>query len=160
MLEQALGYESTARLVAFYRGAGDEAYYDDGLVSATCAWDAFLLYLQHPAVTPVLHGYDFGSGGAETQHWLILDRELRQLSAVPVEAARRLLQAQWRPLPTAQRLGIDAEGWAHMMHEIDHEFNRITPDIIWALMHQHRQLVRKLKTWLGKRLPQPRQIHS
>jgi hypothetical protein len=95
MLEQALGYPGQARLVAFYWSPiGDEAMYDDGRCSGDGNWHAYLAFVEHPTVEPHLHPFDLGSSEDEARHWLVLDREARTLSALPVEAAAALLQQQ------------------------------------------------------------------
>jgi hypothetical protein len=96
MLEQALAYPGQAGLVAFFWSpSGDEAVYADGLRSGVGDWAAYLAFVQHPLVEPHLLPYDLGSSEAEVQHWLLLDREARALSALPVEEAVALLQQQW-----------------------------------------------------------------
>ena len=42
---------------------------------------------------------DLGSSEEEAQHWLVLDREARTLSVLPVEQAAALLQQQWGTRP-------------------------------------------------------------
>jgi hypothetical protein len=59
MLAKAIGYTGEAGYVAFkWTPYGDEAEYFDGRRSATGNWQAFLAYIQHPAVSPLLKGYD------------------------------------------------------------------------------------------------------
>ncbi len=59
MLAKAIGYSGDARYVAFnWTPFGDEAEYFDGRRSATGNWQAFLAYIQHPAVSPLLESYD------------------------------------------------------------------------------------------------------
>lgn len=102
MLETALGYSGTARLVAFYwEPAGDEARFDDGVVSADGDWSAYISFLQHPKVAPHLGAFDLGSSDGEARHWLVLDREARALHALPVREAAALLHQQWAARPDA-----------------------------------------------------------
>jgi hypothetical protein len=84
MLATAIGYKGDARFVSFHwTPYGDEAEYSDGRLSATGNWQAFLAYIQHPAVSPHLRDYDLGSSDSEAMHALILDREkLEVLEAV------------------------------------------------------------------------------
>jgi hypothetical protein len=100
MLAKAIGYTGEARYVAFnWTPFGDEAEYFDGRRSATGNWQAFLAYIQHPAVSPALEGYDLGSSDSEAKHCLILDREKVELMIAPVMEARVFLTEQWPPEP-------------------------------------------------------------
>jgi len=102
MLEAALGYTSSGRLVAFYwEPAGDEARFDDGVVSADGDWSAYISFIQHPKIAPVLSAYDCGSSDGEARQWLLLDREARVLYALPVREAMTLLHQQWDRRPDA-----------------------------------------------------------
>jgi len=114
MLEEAIGYDGGALLVAFYwQPAGDECTWDDGRCSVWGAnWGAWLAYTQHPAVWPHVLPYDLGSSDAPAEHWLVLDRQERQLYAGPWRAAAEALRHQHehldaseqRPLPTVEEL--------------------------------------------------------
>jgi hypothetical protein len=100
MLATAIGYKEDARYVAFnWTPYGDEAEYFDGRRSATGNWQSFLAYIQHPAVSPVLEAYDFGSSESEAKHCLILDREKLELFIAPVKDAHVFLTEQWPPEP-------------------------------------------------------------
>ncbi len=100
MLAKAIGYTGDARYVAFnWTPYGDEAEYFDGRRSATGNWQAFLAYVQHPAISPLLEGYDMGSSESEATHCLILDREKIELLIGPVKEARVFLTEQWPPEP-------------------------------------------------------------
>src|SRR5918992_3269646 len=64
MLAKAIGYKGKARFVSFHwTPSGDEAYYSDGRISATGNWQAYLAYIRHPAVSPLLKRFTgrFGS---------------------------------------------------------------------------------------------------
>jgi hypothetical protein len=100
MLAKAIGYTGDARYVAFkWTPYGDEALYNDGRLSATGNWQAFLAYIQHPAVSPLLSEYDLGSSDSEARHCLILDRETLELAIAPVKEANAVLADQWPPEP-------------------------------------------------------------
>jgi hypothetical protein len=100
MLAKAIGYSGEARYVAFnWTPYGDEAEYFDGRRSATGNWQAFLAYIQHPAVSPLLEAYDLGSSETEAKHCLVLDREKVELMIAPVKEARVFLAEQWPPEP-------------------------------------------------------------
>jgi hypothetical protein len=102
MLEQALGYNGQARLVAFYWSpSGDEARFDDGVVSADAERLTYLGLLEHPRVAPLLSASDLGSNEQEARQWLLLDREARVLYALPAREAAGLLYHQWATRPDA-----------------------------------------------------------
>ncbi len=99
-MEKALGYERDARYVAFYwTPAGDQAMYDDGEISGTGEWPAWLDFTQHPLVDPHLQRYDFGSSDFEADDYLLLDRQERKAYVAPVHVARDFLAAQHPPRP-------------------------------------------------------------
>jgi len=64
LLAKAIGYTGRARYVTFkWTPYDDEAEYFDGVRSATGDWQAFLAYIEHPAIRPSLQDYDLGSRG-------------------------------------------------------------------------------------------------
>jgi hypothetical protein len=100
MLAKAIGYSGDARYVAFnWTPFGDETEYFDGRRSATGNWQAFLAYIQHPAVSPLLESYDLGSSESEAKYSLILDQEKLELLIAPVKESRVFLTEQWPPEP-------------------------------------------------------------
>jgi hypothetical protein len=100
MLATAIGYKSDARFVSFHwTPAGDETDYSDGRVSATGNWQAFLAYIHHPAVSPHLKDFDFGSSDSEAKHALILDQKELALFVAPVREAEKFLSEQWPKEP-------------------------------------------------------------
>src|SRR5919202_1757434 len=97
MLAKAIGYTGNTRYIAFnWTPYGDEAEYFDGRLSATGDCQAFLTYIQHPAVSPLLAEYDLGSSESEAKHALILDREQHEVYIAPVQDAENFLMKQWR----------------------------------------------------------------
>lgn len=102
MLEQAIDYSGTAQFVAFYWSPmGDEAMYDDGVVSADGQWPAYQTFIYHPKVAPHLRPYNLGSSDGEATHWLLLDRTERKLYALPAGQAAVVLHQQWNNRPDA-----------------------------------------------------------
>src|SRR5918998_3376160 len=98
ILAKAIGYTGEARYVAFnWTPYGDEAEYFDGRRSATGNWQAFLAYIQHPAVSPLLQDYDLGSSDSEARHALVLDRKKLEIFIAPVKEAQAFVSAQWPP---------------------------------------------------------------
>ena len=146
MLEEAMGYEGEARLIAWYWG--DEAYATEGYQSACGEWDAFRLFMEHPTVAPALDGYDFGSSEDEARHWLLLDRERCQLSVATVAVAQRLLKAQWNRPESEPVLVVDEEAWARLVQEIETRIAQIAPQQIMTTMQQQQRLLQELQDWL------------
>jgi hypothetical protein len=108
MLSDAIGYQGDARFVSFqWTPYGDEAEYSDGRRSAIGHWEAFLAYIQHPAVNPLLEAYDLGSNETVATHALILDREQLEIYIAPVREARNFLLEQW-PSKSQIRIGQEA----------------------------------------------------
>ena len=102
MLEQALGYFGSARLVAFYwEPAGDKALFDDGVISAAAERPAYLAFVEHPRVALQVRACDLSGNEQEARQWLLLDREARVLYAVPARKAAALLYQQWATRPDA-----------------------------------------------------------
>jgi hypothetical protein len=95
--ERAFGYDGEARCVAFYwTPVGDEAMYDDGQVSGDGNWRLFLtLRHQHPELD---QHYNVGYFDVEADHWLLLDRETRDILVLPRAEAQARLRQQWPPL--------------------------------------------------------------
>jgi hypothetical protein len=92
--ERAFGYDGEARYVAFYwTPVGDEAMYDDGQVSGDGNWRLFLtLRHQHPELDQC---YNVGDSDIEADHWLLLDRETRELGVLSKAVAQARLRQQW-----------------------------------------------------------------
>ena len=104
MLAIAIGYKGKQRFVSFqWTPFGDEAEYSDGRYSATGNWQAYLAYIQHPAVSPFLTVYELGSSDSEAQHALILDREKHEIFIASVKEAENFLSGQW-PLEPPLRM--------------------------------------------------------
>jgi len=140
MLEEAIGYSSTfmgklpmMRFVAFYWGGGDEVMFDDGATSATGDWGPYLHYVCHYRVAPLLQAYDFGSSEDEPRHYLLLDREARQLYAASVELARVFLHEQQKKL------------WSHSSASQELSAQGIPPLIV----HSAEELMNLLRSSTG-----------
>lgn len=150
MLEQAIGYQGDARLVAFFFDAGDEAYYSDGHVTACGEWDAYELFVNHPMIAPHLRGYDLGSSEAPPAHYLLLDCESRTLSVAPVALAQRLLREQWgAPEPSEHVLVFSEEVWERFIQDL--MAPQPTSAQIMEYWHEHQRLVEQLATWLAEK---------
>jgi hypothetical protein len=92
--EHAFGYDGEARYVAFYwTPTGDEARYDDGQVSGDGNWHLFLAWRRwHPDVD---RRYNLGDSETDADHWLVLDRETRDVTVLDRAEARAMLGGQW-----------------------------------------------------------------
>lgn len=94
--EHAFGYDGQARYVAFFwTPTGDEAMYDDGEISGDGNWHLFLaLRRQRPDID---RRYNLGDSETEADHWLLLDRQTRDLTVLAKAEARARLGQQWPP---------------------------------------------------------------
>jgi len=154
MLEEALGYDGAARLVAFYWSPdGDECCWNDGRLSVCGAnWWAWLAYTQHPTICLHLLPYDLGSSDAPASHWLVLDREARQLHVGPWDVAAAVVSRQPRAsAPEAATLPTVAELIAALGAE--HQ-----PDVreIALAMARADKLQEELITWLDQQIKENR----
>jgi hypothetical protein len=153
MLAKAIGYKGDARFVSFqWTPYGDETEYSDGRVSATGNWQAFLAYIQHPAVSPLLQDYDFGSSDSQAKHALILDQEQQAFYVAPVKEAEKFLAEQW---PKEPPMRMSQEEYTAMLTKA---LKNVKPpkDISIQEIQRHieRQyaLVEELQLWLDKQL--------
>jgi hypothetical protein len=153
MLARAIGYKGEARFVSFHwTPAGDETYYSDGQISATGNWQAYLAYIRHPAVSPLLKGYDLGSSDTEAKHSLLLDRERLALYVAPVKEAEKFLNEQW---PKAPPLRISQKEFTVLVMKA---LKNVKPpkdidvDEVYRQIRQQNALVDELLLWLDKQL--------
>jgi hypothetical protein len=153
LLATAVGYIGEARYVAFqWAPYGDEAEYFDGRRSATGNWQAFLAYIQHPAVSPLLQDYDLGSSESEARHALILDREKLEVFIAPVKEAQTFLTDQGPPEP---HLRMSQEEYLAKISEMLKSVKQ-TDDIdieeIQRRIDEQYALVEAMQRWLDKYL--------
>lgn len=108
--ELAVGYDGTARFVAFYWDPiGDEAVWDDGLASSDGNWHIYLDVVDALPLTDEQHAL-LGSSDNPASHRLVLDRETRKLYLLPKQTASTLLRGeQHPPAPTLSPEEIEAE---------------------------------------------------
>jgi hypothetical protein len=153
MLATAIGYKGEARYISFHwTPSGDETYYSDGRISTTGNWQAYLAYIQHPAVSPYLKDYDFGSSDSEAEHALILDREEQALYVAPVKAAEKFLGEQW---PKAPPLRISQKEFTALVMKALKNVKppkEINVDEVYRQIRQQNALVDELLLWLDKHL--------
>jgi hypothetical protein len=153
MLARAIGYTGKARFISFqWTPYGDETDYSDGRVSAPGNWQAFLAFIQHPAVSPHLKGYDFGSSDSEAKHALILDQKQLALFVAPVREAEKLLSEQWsnEPPPSMSQ----EEYTALVMKALKNvkPAKDISMDEIHRRIERQYAFVEELQQWLDKHL--------
>jgi hypothetical protein len=153
MLAKATGYTGEARFVSFHwTPYGDETDYSDGRVSATGNWQAFLAYIQHPAISPLLNGYNLGSSDNEAHHALILDREKLAVFIAPVKEAEKFLQKQW---PEEPPIRMSQEEYVELLTKALKNVKPpkdISIDEIQQRIEQQYALVEELQLWLDKHL--------
>ena len=152
MLEAALGYTGTARYVAFYWGAGDEVYWDDGWRSADGEWAGWLAFMRHWSVSGVLAPYHFGDSDTEATHWLLLDRHTRTCSVGTAAAVARVLQRD-NPAPETALGAVEASDltdfdWENIVESFEELPMTITSDEIHEGLEAHARLVRDMTIWL------------
>jgi hypothetical protein len=125
--ERAFGYDGEARYVAFYwTPVGDEAMYDDGRVSGDSNWRLFLtLRHQHPELDPC---YNVGDSDVEADHWLLLNRETRDLAVLPRAVAHARPRQQW---PTTDPSDMSLSG-----RSLDAELTAFDWDVIREAVQQ------------------------
>jgi hypothetical protein len=153
VLATAIGYTGEARYVAFqWTPYGDEAEYFDGRRSSTGNWQAFLAYIQHPAVSPLLEDYDLGGSESEARHALILDREKLEVLVAPVKEAHVFLTEQWPPEPPLRMsqkeyLAKLSEALKSVKHPDDIDIEEVQRRI-----DEQYALIEKMQQWLDKQL--------
>jgi hypothetical protein len=144
--------------VAFaWSPAGDELVVDDGRTSRSGESWAFQSYRRHPAVAPLLSGFQLGASNRIAEHALILDREANRAFLAPVREGLTFVEAQHPPLPRLSRQeaedmrqGLEAfleEGWRE---------TRVDPAETQRAMDEKRGWVGRMKSLLDQ-CPLPKQ---
>jgi len=159
MLEAALGYDGTARYVAFYWiPAGDELMWDEGWRSADGEWQGWLTFTRHPRVAPELAPYNFGDSDTPPTHWLLLDREARTCFVGTATAVQQALYtgnptpdaAAWPGLGAGEPLpALTEEAMQAFIEGFRDVPVTITPEEIHQQMAAHARLLEALITWLN-----------
>jgi hypothetical protein len=147
-LEECCGYTGEARLVALFWGGGDECWFDDGRSGGTGEWDGFLTFVEHERVWGALRGFNLGSSEEPATHWLLLDRQSRQICIATATAARQLLQQQWGKPDEETVLVVDLEEWERLVQDLNARLYTIEQKDILALMQQQQTRVEEMRTWL------------
>jgi hypothetical protein len=122
---------------------------------STGNWQAFLAYIQHPAVSPLLESYDLGSSESEAKYSLILDQEKLELLIAPVKESRVFLTEQWPPEPPLRM--SQKEYLAKLSEALKNVKKPKKPDDIDIEEIQQRieeqySLVEAMQRWLDKYL--------
>jgi hypothetical protein len=100
----AIGYPMEkypgCNLVAVFWGAGDEAYYSNGMITATGEYEAYLLYLDNFYVITQIQEDKLLLGSSEepASHYLLIDIAAARGRIIPDVAARAALMGQWEEL--------------------------------------------------------------
>jgi len=149
MLAKAIGYNGEARFVSFqWTPYGDEADYSDGRLSGTGNWQAFLAYIQHPAVSPFLKEYDLGD--SEARQALIFDRNKLKIMIAPVKEAQAFLSAQWPPQPTIRMSKEEYLAMVSQALKNVKQPNEIEIEEVQQHIEEHYALVDDMQQWLDR----------
>jgi hypothetical protein len=152
-LATAIGYKGDARYVAFnWTPYGDEAEYFDSRRSATGNWQAFLAYIQHPAVSPLLQDYDLGSSESEATHALVLDQEKLEIFIAPVKEVRKFLTEQWPPEPP---LRMSREEYLAKISEALKQVKQpgdVDIEAVQRHIDEQYALIEEMQKWLDRQL--------
>jgi len=149
MLEEALDYPGNARYVAFYEAPNGEMRYDDGTISADGDWLAWLIFVNHPCIAPMLRGPHFHASAQGARRWLLLDREARALYVGEREEINRLLYSQ---SPGDLPFGLSREEMEALVERVRETFKRECQPLSLVELHeamaQRNQLLVDLRVWL------------
>lgn len=137
-----------ARYVALYwEPAGDEARFDDGMLSANGRWPAYLAYVRHPRMMMILGDHvvwrQLGNSNEFASHYLVLDRQTGRGGVLPIEEARIILRAQWVDDSWAEAQAMINKSLLHVRGVADRLFQTPTPPIdIKAVFEEQDRLIR------------------
>jgi hypothetical protein len=152
LLAKVLGYKGNAQYVSFTRTPfGDQVEYSDGRVIANGSWKAFLAYIEHPAVTLFLEGYDLGSTESEAKHALLLDRANQEIYIAPVREVESFLRWRW-PHLSPHRMYRE-ENMAKIVIALKSRNQRdIDLEEIQQRIEEQHVLIEAMLRWLDKQL--------
>ena len=153
-LIETFGHLGDARYVGFHWSpCGDELVFDDGFNSGTGQSQSFLIFRRHPAVAPLLAGYNLGYSDSNAEHWLLIDREgSRATIAAPAEA--RAFLEKHVPLSVEEQEEIVGQLDEFLMH--GWEEVHIDPEEVRKAMDEQRGRVGRMVSWLDM-CPKPPQ---
>ncbi len=155
MLEVALGYNGKADFVAFYwTPHGDELVYRDasGQICEGANWNAWLVFVHHPAIASFLSPFDLGNSEEESKHWLLLDRNARVLYIGTADQVDRCLSEMPTALPEVPLVTNKIEFNALALQQAEAlrkaivEWDSIPSSELGV---QEQQSVQDLRNWLG-----------
>jgi hypothetical protein len=152
LLAKALGYKGNARYISFkWTPIGDEVDYSDGRESATGNRQAFLAYIQHPAVNLFFEGYDLGSSQREAKHALLLDRAQHEIYIAPVREVEEFLKWRWPQLSPSRM--HQEENMAKIAIALKRRNPRdIDIEEIQQRIQEQHVLIETMLRWLDKHL--------
>jgi hypothetical protein len=133
-------------------GLGDEAYYSDGQIPTVGEWDAANLFFNHPLLAPHLRPFHLGSLEEPPAHYLLLDRESRQLSVAPVADAQELLRKQWGVDPDGQDpvLVVTEDEWDLLVQDLMARLPQVSPEQFVEHWREHQRHIDALTAWLAE----------
>lgn len=170
MLAEAVGYQGASQFVAFaWSPAGDEAFYDDGYASRTGERTAYLAFVRHPVVRPLLADAQLGSSDQEPSHWLLADLTEGRLYLGPRPEVRRFLRTANAPTtpPATATESAPAERLEDLLEELRtgvfaERFEEVVLDEtelrrqLAARLARQDRLIASLTAWLdGRTRPCP-----
>ena len=83
-LDEAVRYRLSARFYGMHwEGGGEFLYLTDGLSGYTAPGWGLLVFSHHHSVRAFLDAYDFGAEDRLPRHMLVIDRDSRQMFALP-----------------------------------------------------------------------------
>jgi hypothetical protein len=160
-LAETFGYRGKARYVSFaWSPTGDELVVDDGRSSRSGESWSFLVWKRHPAVAPLLAGFQLGASDRRAEHVLILDRLANRASIAPLNEGLTFVEAQHPPPPRLSRREAEAlrQGLEAFLEE-DRRQQDIDPAEIQRAMVEQRGRVGRMISWLDM-APKPPPEHG
>ena len=139
---------------------GDEAMVTDGRVTHDGCWWGYQAFVDHPlsAIALAGHRYDLGSSEETATHWLVIDRETRTASIVPVQEAEQFLDAQHPPLP---QINLTSEQWCALIDQLNQAMGEQMKTMMAQIetfdpheaIAQQNIVVAEMTQWLDAQLP-------
>jgi hypothetical protein len=151
IFENALGYKGENRWVAFYWDpCGDEIMWNDGIASADGQWPAWLTFVYHPIVAPLLNQYNLGGSDEEAEHWLLLDRAKRVFYIGDRKTVHEFLV---KSAPTHPFVHITEEEIKGFIQEVKKSISEINPSIdLEAIFRENERNFNALQGWLDSQV--------
>lgn len=150
VLPEALGYEGEARYIAgYWMPGGDEVVVDDGILSFTGEWPAWLVYIGHPSVNRVLSAYNLGSSDEDAEHWLLIDRTEHKAYIGPADIVKRFLNAS---LPQRPEVFMSMEEFKGLAERLRRETKKSSEEEIGRQVAERMERSFRLRRELKEEL--------